>query len=157
MRSRAAVILFFLIGLAANALAGPMGGGMGPGMMHNPRIEAELGLSEEQSQRMSELRRAYLDEITPIQSRLFSARLELRHLWEDRVPDKEKISAKQGEIAELERRLDAITTRYRLDCIDVLTPEQREKVEMLKPRQNMGMGWRPGRMHRGWGKEGRMQ
>lgn len=148
MRTILTALLVLFLGFCVEAAAGPRG--MGPGHMGKPLLESELGLTTEQSRKLEELRRAYLDEITPLQSRLFALRAELRLLWAAQDPDRERITIKQGEIAELQKQLDAISTRHRLECREVLTPEQREKAAEFEARRPMGMGWRHGGMHRGW-------
>jgi Spy/CpxP family protein refolding chaperone len=148
MKSVMIALLFLALGLCGEAAAGPRV--MGPEHMGKAYIESELGLTPEQSRKLQELRLAYLTEITPLQSRLFAIKAELRLLWASRSPDREQITIKQSEIAELQKQLDAIKTRHRLECREVLTPEQREKAAQLEATQPMGMGWKHGRMHRGW-------
>ncbi len=141
-------LMLLLLALATDAIAGPRG--MGPAHMGSRFLDSKLGLSPEQSEKLKELRRAYLDEITPLQSRLFTLRAELRILWAAEVPDKDQIALKQKEMLDIKHKIEDITTRHRLECREILTPEQREKAAAMDGDHPMGMGWRPGRMHRGW-------
>lgn len=88
------------------------GGGMGGGFGNCLYSDA---LSPEQSREAQTLREGHLKEIAPLQSQLFTKRLELRNLWAQSNPDKAAIMAKQGEINELEKQLQERNTQFRLD------------------------------------------
>ena len=72
-------------------------------------------LAPEQAKEAQGLREAHLKEIAPIQSQLFTKRLELRNLWAQATPDRAAILAKQAEVNELERQLQEKNTQFRLD------------------------------------------
>lgn len=107
---------------ASLALAGPggWGGGMGPGYgkWGNGRGMGgylnTASLTPEQSQQIQTLREAYLKEITPLQTQLFTKRSELRLLWSAATPDKYQIMAKQGEINALQQQIQAKATEHQL-------------------------------------------
>jgi Spy/CpxP family protein refolding chaperone len=139
------------------AFAGPRGSGqgMGPGMGGAGCDAAELNLTEEQSDKLQSLRETYLKEITPLQSRMFAARSEMRLLWNTADPDRDQIVAKQKAISELKSQLEEKAIAHRLDCRAVLTPEQRSQMAAAGPGMGtgrgscMGNGKGPGSMHRG--------
>lgn len=133
------------------ALAGPRGWGhgMAPGHGSSAYGIANLKLTEEQSAKLQTLREDYLKEVTPLHNRMISLRSELRLLWSDAGPDREKITARQNEISELQRRIDEKATQHRLEMQELLTPEQRSRMIGSGP---MG-GWDRGpgeRMRGGW-------
>lgn len=118
------VTLAFVLS-ASLALAGPGGwgggGGMGQGYGKGGRGCGMGGylntasLTPEQSQQIQTLREAYLKEITPLQTQLFTKRSELRLLWASATPDKDQIMAKQGEINALQQQIQAKATQHQLE------------------------------------------
>jgi Spy/CpxP family protein refolding chaperone len=135
-------ILFFS---AALAFAQPWGRGMGPGF-GRPFIDPGLNLSQEQEDKLQKLRESYLSEITPLQNRLFTIRAEIRLLWEEMNPDRDKIMQRQNEAIEIQKRLDEKAIMHRLDSQAVLTPEQRARMIGFGPggRRNRGPGGKMG-------------
>lgn len=131
------------------AMAGPRGWGQGmsPGYGWSTYRASNLNLTEEQSGKLQMMRENYLKEITPLQNRMISLRSEMRLLWNAASPDREKITAKQKEISELQRQLDEKATAYRLDCRAVLTPEQQSKMAAFG--SGIGRGYGPGWKHGG--------
>ena len=142
-------IAAILIFSASWAFAGP-GGGLGGGMGHgggygiSPYAASNLGLTSEQSQKLDTLRDAYLKDITPLQNQLFSKRAELRLLWSEANPSQEKIQAKQKEANAVQQQLQEKATQYQLETLNVLTPEQKAKLENLGPGHGRGPGWKMG-------------
>jgi len=102
---------------------------------------ARLNLTSEQKARIKTLREANLRDVKPLQDRMFSKRGDLKLLWLQSNPDKEKILATQKEIRELRDQMQDKATAYRVDMFNVLTPEQQEKAKTFGP----GRGFEPGR------------
>jgi Spy/CpxP family protein refolding chaperone len=117
-------ILFFS---AALAFAQPWGRGMGPGF-GGPHIDPTLNLTQEQADKLQKLHESYLSEVTPLQNRLFTIRAEIRLLWEEMNPDRDKLMQRQNEAIEIRKRLDEKAIMHRLDSQAVLTPEQRARM-----------------------------
>lgn len=114
-----------------------MGFGPGPGICPAPygpgyflgAWAANLNLTAEQVQKMQALREAFWKEIAPVQSELVSKRLELRSLWLQPNPDRDKILAKQKEINALREKVQEKAIKHRLEMRQILTPEQQAKLE----------------------------
>ncbi|MDO9528828.1 MAG: Spy/CpxP family protein refolding chaperone [Syntrophales bacterium] len=86
-----------------------------------------LNLTAEQSAKIQSLRETHLKEATPLRNQLFSKRSELKLLWVQINPDKNKIMSKQKEISDLQYRIKEKSTNYRLELSKVLTQEQQAK------------------------------
>jgi len=110
------------------------GYGMGPGYGRDPgtgpwcnlksNAGFNLNLTAEQSAKIQSLRETHLKEVTPLRTQLFSKKAELKLLWVQIDPDKNKIMSKQKEISDLQYRIKEKSTNYRLEIHKVLTPEQ---------------------------------
>jgi Spy/CpxP family protein refolding chaperone len=144
------VTVLAVTALAAYAFAfGPGGGrGHGGGPCYGGDITAlsELNLTAEQTAKVNALREAHLKDVKPLQDKMFSKRGDLKLLWLQTNPDKDKIMAAQKEIRTLRDQMQDKMTAYRLDVLKVLTPEQKEKLKSLKMRHGSG----PGMGGRGW-------
>lgn len=149
-QTRILLIVATLALTASWAAAGPGGGwgghGMGPGYGMPP--QGIPNLTQEQSQKLLELRQSYFNDIGPLQNQMFSKRAEMRMLWSQPNPDAAKITAKQKELQELESQMREKAIQHQLELRKILTPEQLAKMP------TMGYGWRGhgmgGGMRRGW-------
>lgn len=123
------------------------GQGMGPGYCLSGNRAANLNLTEEQSEKVKTITGDYLKEITPLRNQMLSVGSELRLLWSAASLDREKILAKQRELSGLQAQINEMSVKYRLDCREILTPEQQSKMGPFRPGMDRGYG--PGRMHGG--------
>ncbi len=103
------------------------GYGMGTGNGMGMKIckSSNLNLTAEQSAKIQSLRETHLKEVTPLRTKLFTKKAELKLLWAQVNPDKNKIMSKQKEISDLQYSMKEKSTDYRLEIHKVLTPEQR--------------------------------
>jgi Spy/CpxP family protein refolding chaperone len=120
------------------------GHGMREGAAHHCKdkevdLFARLNLTSEQKTRIQTLREANMRDVKPLQDRMFSKRGDLKLLWLQTNPDKEKILATQKDIRELRDQMQDKATAYRVDMFNVLTPEQQEKAKTL----GSGCGFEP--------------
>lgn len=155
------VTVFAVTALAAYAFAfGPGGGrGHGAGPCYGGEITAlsELNLTAEQTAKVNVLRDAHLKDIKPLQDKMFIKRGDLKLLWLQTNPDKDKIMAAQKESRTLRDQMQDKMTAYRLEVLKVLTTEQKEKLKSLKMRHSFGPGmgsghgWQGGPGHHGSG------
>jgi len=148
-----AASLGLILAMPAFAFGPRDGRGPGPGY-ENPdypqtgygygRIWERLNLSEEQKAKIEALELAHLKEIRPIKEKIFDKSLELRRLWLETDPDRNKINAKQKEVRALRDQLEDKQTAFRLEINKVLTPEQKEKLAAYGWGRKAGFGPRRG-------------
>lgn len=116
-----------------------------------------LNLTPEQDKKMNELREAQLKNIAPLRDKMFAKRDELKLLWLQANPDREKINAAQAEMRTLRDKMQDQMTSARLDMLNLLTPEQRVKFQAAGargygpgPYAGEQCGDRRGMMRSGW-------
>lgn len=103
-----------------------------------------LNLTAEQTAKINALREANLRDVKPIQDKMFSKRGDLRLLWLQKNPDREKITQTRKEIRALRDQMEDKRDNYRLDVLKVLTPEQQEKLNAYRPGRGFGPGMKGG-------------
>ena len=96
-----------------------------------PSLLARLNLTDEQKAKIKILRDTHRASIKPLQDQMFKKRDDLKQLWLQPHPDKEKISAAQKEVASLREQIQRKNEGHRLDLFNVLTREQQEKSESV--------------------------
>lgn len=112
----------------------------GPGYEGVIQSIPQLGLTDEQTARIKDLREAHLKDVQPLREKMFSKRSEFRLLWLQKTPDREKIKAMQKEIGSLRDQMQEKRTNHRLSMFDILTPEQRTKVQAFGAERGFGSG-----------------
>ena len=125
----------------------------GHGWMHGQKHQGQwnkLNLTPEQKVKFRELRRKFIGENAQLIGGLVAKRLELRSLWTDPKADSKTILAKERELRDLKNRMKDKVVQYKLEFRKSLTPEQIEKLGMMRGRHHgfhhhhgQGMG-RPG-------------
>jgi Spy/CpxP family protein refolding chaperone len=124
-------------GLAVLA-EGPAGG----------RRAKELGLTQEQTQKLESLRYEHRKETADLRHQIQGKRLDLRREMEKDSPDPSVLDRLVEEAGALKVKLQKARIRHRLEVKTIFTPEQWEKVrENFGPRA--GRGGDPGKMGRG--------
>lgn len=128
------------------------GGFLGSRCADNPRITAQLNLTDEQTVKLNDLRAAHLKEIKPLRDKMFSLKGDLRLLWLEKNPDQAKIAAVRKEIRSLRDNLEDKITAHKFEVLKILTPEQQAKFKQycgFGPRHGRGPGgYGPGMMNR---------
>lgn len=113
--------------------------------MNNPALLEKLNLTPEQTAKAAELKKEGFKEATPLMEKLFSKRNELRLLWLEPTPDKDKIMAIQKEMRELRGQLHDKMTAKRVEFVNMLTPEQKAKLQAgFGPGSRRGHCCQPG-------------
>jgi Spy/CpxP family protein refolding chaperone len=121
--------------------------GNGPGGdrdYHRDKIFKKLNLSDEQKTKIEALRTATHRELRPTREKMFDKSVELRRLWLQASPDKDKIYAAQKELRTLRDQMQDKITAMRLEIRKVLTPEQNEKLANSPWGRGPGFGPRGG-------------
>jgi Spy/CpxP family protein refolding chaperone len=139
----------FLVLVSANGWAFRNGCGMEPGMGTPFHWASNLDLTEDQKAEIQARQQAFAEEMSPLRDKLFSRRMELRELWSQATPDQARISTKQREIRDLQSRIQERATQHQLDCRELLTPEQKEKLGTSVAYQD-GMRGGHGMGRHGW-------
>jgi Spy/CpxP family protein refolding chaperone len=111
---------------------------------HHDAIWKKLNLSDEQMAKIEGIRTSAGKEIRPIREKMFDKSVELRRLWLQVNPDKDKITAAQKEMRKLRDLMDDKVTAMRLEIRKVLTPEQNEKLANSHWDRGPGFGPRGG-------------
>lgn len=149
MKKQLGILIMAMVLAASNVYAFRGGQGMGPGMGMNPCLVSIPDLTEDQKALMRTKQEAFQEDIDPLREKLFNTRVELRALWSRADPDEAGIKAKQAEVQSLQSRIQERATQYRLECRQILTPEQQAKWGSTNIAQRGGMGGRGSKMH-GW-------
>ncbi len=136
--------ILFLILMTSSAHAFGLGsrdrGGSGRGKQ--PASENKsLNLSPEQEAQLKGLRDKFLEETAFLRSEIPIKLAELRTLWADPNPDKDRIDGKKKEIMELYTELQIKATADRLLAQGFLTPEQTEKLAVFGLRLDIEPNW----------------
>jgi Spy/CpxP family protein refolding chaperone len=142
------VILLSVVALTASVYAIGPGWGRGHGMGQYDCADITsmpgINLTDEQTAKINALRSSHLKDIKPIQDKMFSKRGDLRLLWLEKNPDQDKITATQKEIRALRDQMQDKKTSYRIAILNILTPEQQEKVKSGRMGRGFGPGMRGG-------------
>ena len=127
--------------------------GMMPAM--GPDLREQLGLTDEQAEKLRALRVEAMKNGLRTRSSLMIARLELEELMRSDTPDRAAIDAKLRQLTDAHSALLRQHVEHRLTLHGILTPEQRAKARTLlrhHMRQRMfqrrgpgGQGFGPGR------------
>ena len=133
----AIVSILFTMAISTNLFALDCGWKRGHGMRdaagHHDKeglyaLFAKLNLTKEQKDRIRELKVAYLKDTKPLQDQMFSKCGDLKLLWLQSTPDKEKILAAQKAVRGIRDQIADKATAHRVDMFTILTPEQRDQV-----------------------------
>ncbi|MGP8153487.1 MAG: Spy/CpxP family protein refolding chaperone [Smithella sp.] len=111
---------------------------------HNDAVWKKLNLSDEQKAKIEVIRTSTGKELRPIREKMFDKSVELRRLWLQANPDKDKITAAQKEMRKLRDLKDDKVTAMKLEIRKVLTPEQNEKLANSHWDRGPGFGPRGG-------------
>jgi Spy/CpxP family protein refolding chaperone len=149
--------LVTILASATFVLAGPHGGEEwgNPGWAMDGTILSKLNLTVEQTEKIRTLREAFQKDITPLRTRIFEKKAEMRLLWMQTETDAARIKAKEKEIHDLKWQALEKATDFRLTFRSVLTPEQLSKFLAMGGDwgRHHGRDWRghhgPG-PHPGW-------
>jgi Spy/CpxP family protein refolding chaperone len=132
-----------LAGLVALLMAADASAGRGRGRGKRGagmRATAALELTAEQQVEIHKLRAQMIEDLAPAKAKLGQLRGELRALWQADQPSKKKIIAKQAEMNAYRDKIRARKIEFRIDVLNLLTPEQRAKMNELKVKRGAERG-----------------
>ena len=115
----------------------------------NYALYGKLNLTADQKARVETLRNAHLRDVKPLQDQMFSKRGDLKLLWLQTNPDKEKILAVEKDIRAIRDKIQDKAVAHRVDVFNILTPEQQEKARAFSGGHGPGPGMGEGRGGRG--------
>ena len=148
--------ILFTMAISTNLMAWEYGRGRAHMMTERGRqqegiyaLYSKLNLSADQKARIETLRNALLRDIKPLQDQMFSKRGDLKLLWLQTNPDKEKILAVQRDIRAIRDKIEDKAVAHRVDVFNILTPEQQEKARAFAGGHGPGPGMGEGRGERG--------
>ncbi len=104
----------------------------------NPTVLPQLNLSVKQMTDINVLRETFLKDTRPLEHEMFIKRSELKRLWLQQNPDKEKIEIVREEIRVLRNQVKDNRNVYRLKVYNLLTQDQKEKLKSCVPPGNHG-------------------
>jgi Spy/CpxP family protein refolding chaperone len=144
-----------LVAAGAEAGRGRGGrGGFGQKDGIGPRMAQELGLSQAQLDQIEDLADARRESDAKVVEQLRALREELHAEWMSDTPREKVILSLHKKMDPLRAELRVSHVRFRLDVLDVLTPDQRAKLQQLRKdrferrdgsRRGAGAGMGPGR------------
>jgi len=111
-----------------DALPGPQ---MGPRGGMAPDFQEELGLTDEQAEKLRQLRVEAMKNGIRARSEMMIRRMELEELLRADTPDKAAIDAKLRQLTEAQSLMLRQHVEHRLAMAGLLTPEQRTKARTL--------------------------
>jgi Spy/CpxP family protein refolding chaperone len=125
---------------------GPFGYGPGYGPPFGPNLPG-INLSADQIAKIQKIQGDRYAEMAKLRTEMFTKAGELQALFREPTLDKEKILAKQKEIATLQAQMQEKALAARTAVAEVLTPEQRAQMPAFGPGTGPGMGpgFGPGR------------
>ena len=123
---------------------GPMGG-MGR-WWNNPRIVAELKLTDDQRKAMDAILLEHREKLIDLRASLEKTELEMEPLVSDDQPNEAKILAQIDKVAQARAELEKANARFLLAIRARLTPEQWKQVQTFRAnhRGMMRRDWRQG-------------
>ena len=161
--------------LVAGGLAsaqGPGGGGMGPGFAehrppmekafggaggqfwNNPRIVAQLNLTDDQRKAMDGILQDHRMKLVDLQANLKKAELEMQPLMKADTPDQAAILAQIDKVAQARADLEKANARFLLALRGKLTADQWKQLQTMR-ENHMDRGRDGDRGQRGgWGQGG---
>ena len=130
---------------AGNDGPGPRDGGERPdgsGGMGEGRRFTGLDLSEDQHERLQELRGGWQVQMDPLRRDMQTLFAEMRDLLTDESIDRERVGAARRRLAAIRAEVDSLVSEHLLEELELLTPEQRDRYLERMPWERFGGGAR---------------
>lgn len=143
-KSNLVIILVALSVVLAGTIIAHPGWGEGKGespesgeMFRMKEFREEIGLTDQQLAKIEEMK--YQRRLAGIDLRasLEKERLEMERMMAEEKFDRKKISKQAEKVAELEKQMSLARIEGRLDMMELLTAEQREKIKEMRHERPM--------------------
>lgn len=167
MKTRAYIIIILALFAGGVVQAQKGAGRQHPGMRMQQGIHQQskpgeyLNLTEDQQKQMQQLREAHQKEAKPLFNQLRENRAHYKTLLSADKPDMKAIDKSIDEFTSLQNKIQKSGVQFRMDVRNILTDEQKQKIEDKKFRFNRaqkrgggfyghgrGMKGHHGQMHR---------
>lgn len=127
------LILFFLIVFVSSLSYGSDDDIQGKWWKH-PKIAKELGLTNDQVNRIEAIFSSYRPQMIELDSKLKAKEEELKNTRRNPNSTREEISRLNDEVEDIRGNMKRVKVDMFLQIRDVLTPQQRAKLEEIKSR-----------------------
>jgi Spy/CpxP family protein refolding chaperone len=97
-----------------------------------------LNLTNEQRTKLNALCNVHLSEIKLLRDQIYNKSIELKGLWLEQTPDRNKIASVQKEIQTLRNETYEKVRIYRMEAMNILTAKQQIILESYKIKQCYG-------------------
>jgi Spy/CpxP family protein refolding chaperone len=115
-------------------------GGAGGQFWNNPRIVAQLKLTDDQRKAMDGILQDHRMKLVDLQATLKKAELEMQPLIKADEPNQGAILAQIDKVAQARAELEKANARFLLALRGKLTPEQWKQLRTMR-ENHMGRGW----------------
>ncbi len=119
-----------------------VGKGLGLGWIDPTVLKQQLGLTDEQVQKLTQLRTEHLTKVSQLGAELAAKRAELSALMWAPEPNQRRVQELTEQIAKLTTELVKERLNFQQEVRKILTPEQLRKLQqrwLTQPRRGLGM------------------
>ena len=154
MITTSAIAVFLTIFAVAGAEAGARKGDGRRGKGDRvERLQQKLSLTAEQRLAVEKLEQDMKAESEPLFKKTMELKKQIKNQWKAEKPDEAKIIALHNKMFELKKQLAELRVEFRVDVIELLTPEQRaEFAKMGGPHHGKRDGKRGKKAGKGMGR-----
>ena len=130
-------------------------GGAGGQFWNNPRIVAELKLTDDQRKAMDGILQEHRMKLVDLQASLKKAELGMEPLMKTDTPDQAAILAQIDKVAQARAELEKANARFLLALRAKLTPDQWKQLQAMRENHmDRGRDGEHGQQRGGWGQGG---
>lgn len=109
----------------------------GAGLPISPEMPDDLNLTKDQTDKMKKIRNTARKQNIPIKGDIQLKQMELQDLMAMDSPDKNAIAVKVKEIDALRTQIKLNKMNARIDCRNVLTKDQKDKIEQMRTQRRL--------------------
>lgn len=109
----------------------------GAGLPIPPEMPDDLNLTKDQTDKMKKIRNTARKQNIPLKGDIQLKQMELQELMAMDSPDKNTIALKVKEIDALRTQVKLNKMNARIDCRNVLTKDQKDKIEQMRTQRRL--------------------